>query len=43
VPPQSGVYYVFFQCPSLGIQYRQLPRLVLNADAAKTASKPPAP
>jgi YVTN family beta-propeller protein len=45
VPPQSGVYYVFFQCPSLGIQYRQLPRLVLNADTAATtaASKQPAP
>ena len=44
VPPQSGVYYVFFQCPSLGIQYRQLPRLILNADTATaTATKQPAP
>ena len=43
VPPQSGVYYVFFQCPSLGIQYRQLPRLILNADTAATATKQPAP
>jgi YVTN family beta-propeller protein len=44
VPPQSGVYYVFFQCPSLGIQYRQLPRLILNAeDTAVTATKQPAP
>jgi YVTN family beta-propeller protein len=41
VPPQSGVYYVFFQCPSLGIQYRQLPRLILNAEDA--ATKQPAP
>jgi DNA-binding beta-propeller fold protein YncE len=40
VPPQSGVYYIFFQCPSLGIQYRQLPHLILNAE---TASKQPAP
>jgi YVTN family beta-propeller protein len=43
VPPQSGVYYVFFQCPSLGIQYRQLPRLILNADDTTTATKQPAP
>jgi YVTN family beta-propeller protein len=43
VPPQSGVYYVFFQCPSLGIQYRQLPRLILNAETAATATKQPAP
>ncbi|HEY0099959.1 MAG TPA: YncE family protein [Pyrinomonadaceae bacterium] len=43
VPPQSGVYYVFFQCPSLGIQYRQLPRLILNAEAAATVTRQPAP
>ena len=24
VPPQAGVYYVFFQCPSLGVQFNQL-------------------
>jgi YVTN family beta-propeller protein len=24
VPPQAGVYYVFFQCPSLGVQLNQL-------------------
>ncbi|HEX8424437.1 MAG TPA: cytochrome D1 domain-containing protein, partial [Pyrinomonadaceae bacterium] len=41
VPPQSGVYYIFFQCPSLGIQYRQLPSLILNAEAA--SASPPAP
>lgn len=44
VPPQSGVYYIFFQCPSLGVQYRQLPRLILNAEAATAAAtKQPAP
>ncbi|HEY9402652.1 MAG TPA: YncE family protein [Pyrinomonadaceae bacterium] len=34
VPPQSGVYYIFFQCPSLGVAYRQIPHLILNAEAA---------
>lgn len=43
VPPQSGVYYVFFQCPSLGIQYRQLPSLILNAEADAAATRQPAP
>ena len=23
-PPQAGVYYVFFQCPSLQIQFNQI-------------------
>ncbi|HEV2801272.1 MAG TPA: cytochrome D1 domain-containing protein [Pyrinomonadaceae bacterium] len=36
VPPQSGVYYIFFQCPSLGVAYRQIPHLILNAEAATT-------
>jgi YVTN family beta-propeller protein len=31
VPPQAGVYYVFFECPSLTIQFNQLPRLSLPA------------
>ncbi|HEX8456584.1 MAG TPA: cytochrome D1 domain-containing protein [Pyrinomonadaceae bacterium] len=41
VPPQSGVYYIFFQCPSLGVAYRQIPHLILNAEAAasKAATK----
>lgn len=30
-PPQEGVYYIFLQCPSLGVQYRQLPHLILTA------------
>ncbi len=33
VPPRSGVYYIFFQCPSLGVAYRQIPHLILNAEA----------
>ena len=31
VPPQPGVYYVYFQCPSLGLQFNQLPPLNLQA------------
>ena len=31
VPPQTGVYYVYFQCPSLGIRYNQLTPLTLQA------------
>ena len=31
VPPQPGVYYVFFQSPSLGIRFNQLPPLTLQA------------
>jgi YVTN family beta-propeller protein len=34
VPPLSGVYYVYFQCPSLGIPYNQLAPLILRT--AKT-------
>jgi YVTN family beta-propeller protein len=30
VPPLSGVYYVYFQCPSLGIPYNQLTPLILR-------------
>jgi YVTN family beta-propeller protein len=41
VPPQEGVYYVYFQVPSLGVQFNQLPQLILQAvkgDAASGAS-----
>lgn len=31
VPPQAGVYYVFFQCPSLAIQFNQVSPLTLQA------------
>ena len=38
-PPRAGVYYVFFQCPSLGIQFRQLPHLILTAGTKAEAAK----
>jgi YVTN family beta-propeller protein len=31
VPPQAGVYYVYFQCPSLGVQFNQIAPLTLQA------------
>jgi len=31
VPPQAGVYYVYFQCPSLGLQLNQITPLTLQA------------
>ena len=31
VPPDAGIYNVFFQSPSLGVQYKHLPNLVLKA------------
>jgi hypothetical protein len=31
VPPEPGVYYVFFQCPSLGIRFAQLTPVTLEA------------
>lgn len=30
-PPQAGVYYVYFQCPSLEVQFNHIPHLTLNA------------
>jgi YVTN family beta-propeller protein len=37
--PQAGVYYVFFECPSLKVSYIQLPHLVLQALDATPADK----
>lgn len=36
VPPQPGIYYVYFQCPSLDIQYNQIRPITIEAvrDAA---------
>jgi YVTN family beta-propeller protein len=31
VPPQAGVYYVYFQCPSLGVRLNQITPLILRA------------
>ena len=39
VPPQAGVYYVFFQSPSLGVQFNQLPFLTLQATNTDAAPK----
>jgi YVTN family beta-propeller protein len=36
-PPQKGVYYVFVQCPSRGLGYKQLPYQILQAVAAPAA------
>jgi YVTN family beta-propeller protein len=38
--PQSGIYYVFWQCPSLKARYNQLPNLVLEATDEAPAAKP---
>jgi YVTN family beta-propeller protein len=40
VPPQAGVYYVFFQSPSLGVQFNQLPSFNLQATKDDDASRP---
>ncbi len=37
--PQAGVYYVFFECPSLKVSYVQLPHLVLQAQDAASDDK----
>lgn len=31
VPPEGGVYYIFFQCPSLGLQFNKSTPLTLQA------------
>jgi hypothetical protein len=31
VPPQAGVYYVYFQCPSLKVQFNDIAPLTLRA------------
>jgi YVTN family beta-propeller protein len=38
--PEPGVYYVFFQSPSLGVRFNQLPFLTLQATPAADAPKP---
>jgi YVTN family beta-propeller protein len=37
VAPQAGVYYVFVQCPSLGLGYKQLPYQILQAVGERAA------
>ena len=38
VPPHAGVYYVFFQCPSLGVQFNQLPNFTLQVTKERAAT-----
>jgi YVTN family beta-propeller protein len=38
IPPQAGVYYVFVQCPSLKLGYKQLPSMILQAVNEKAAT-----
>jgi len=40
VPPQAGVYYVFFQCPSLGVQFNQLQHLNVEVKSAAPSRFP---
>jgi len=39
VPPQAGVYYIFFQSPSLEVQFNQLPNVTLRATESNTTPK----
>ena len=38
VPPQPGIYYVYFQCPSLDIQYNQVRPITIEAVKDGTAA-----
>jgi hypothetical protein len=38
VPPQAGVYYLFFQCPSLNVKFSQMPAVTLSAVKTDSAS-----
>ncbi|MBI3669588.1 MAG: beta-propeller fold lactonase family protein [Acidobacteria bacterium] len=43
-PPSAGVYYVYWECASLHVQYQQLPYLILRVtepSAAPSAKNPP--
>lgn len=39
--PQPGVYYVFFECPSLHVRFDQLPHLILRAEEKGSAGPAP--
>lgn len=39
VPPRAGVYYVFFQAPSLGVEFNHLPFLTIRAANADPTPK----
>lgn len=38
VPPQPGIYYVYFQCPSLELQYHQIRPVTIEAVREGTAA-----
>ena len=40
IVPRAGIYFVFFECPSLGVRYDELPQLILQA-VPKEMSPPP--
>ncbi len=40
VPPEEGVYYVFFQTPSLGVQLNQIPYVILQATKGDAPPEP---
>ena len=42
VPPQPGVYYVFFQCPSLGVQFNQLQHWTIEVKERRAKRAPAA-
>lgn len=37
--PQPGIYYVFWECPSLKVRYNQLPPLILQVTIEEPAAK----
>ncbi|HLG17808.1 MAG TPA: cytochrome D1 domain-containing protein [Blastocatellia bacterium] len=45
VPPETGVYYVFVECASMGVRFNQLPFVVLDArdEKPKANDAPAAP
>ena len=45
IPPRAGVYYIFFQCPSLEVEFNQIPSLNLEAtiDTNSSSTKEPQP
>lgn len=37
-PPHAGVYYIYFNCPSLNLDFNQSPYLILRAEKSRAAS-----
>jgi len=36
--PQAGVYYLFYECPSLRVRFHKLPGMILYAEEARPAA-----